>query len=127
MAEDPKGYATSILYLGHAGTASFSTESGLCYHWTKWMPTAAMRTSAVVAPDNQGEWPPIHFGYARIRPKPVIRERSRDRGFGALSTCMNSSGLMATCAVPSLHGVLSFNATCPAALNCTRSSEGAGR
>jgi hypothetical protein len=34
--------------------------------------------------------------------------------------CMNSSGLMTRCVVPSRHGVLSFSSTCPAALSCTR-------
>jgi len=40
---------------------------------------------------------------------------------------MNSSGLMTKCVVPSRHGVLSFNSTCPAVLSCTRSSESASR
>jgi len=45
------------------------------------------------------------------------------------SRCMNSSGDITKCVVPSRHGVLimSFNSTCPAALSCTRSSDSAGR
>jgi hypothetical protein len=41
--------------------------------------------------------------------------------------CMNSSGETTKCVMPSRQGVLSFNATCPAALVCTRSLASAGR
>ena len=41
--------------------------------------------------------------------------------------CMNSNGVMTKCLVPSRHGVVSFNATCPVALGSTRSSDSAGR
>jgi ABC-type branched-subunit amino acid transport system ATPase component len=34
---------------------------------------------------------------------------------------------MTMCMVPSRHGVLSLNCTCPAALSCTRSFDSAGR
>ncbi len=45
----------------------------------------------------------------------------------AASRCMNSSGDITRCVVPSRHGVLSFSTTCPAALVCTRSLANAGR
>ena len=40
----------------------------------------------------------------------------------AARRCMNSSGDITKCVVPSRHGVLSLSTTCPAALVCTRSS-----
>ena len=40
---------------------------------------------------------------------------------------MNSNGDVAKCMVPSYHGVLSLSHTCPAALQCTRSSDIAKR
>jgi len=52
---------------------------------------------------------------------------SRGRGTSAANRCMNSSGLITRCVVPSRHGVLSLSSTCPAALTCMRSSESAGR
>jgi hypothetical protein len=52
---------------------------------------------------------------------------SRGRGTRAASRCMNSSGLITRCVVPSRQGVLSFSTTCPAALVCNRSSARAGR
>ena len=45
----------------------------------------------------------------------------------AASRCMNSSGDIIRCVVPSRQGVLSFSSTCPAALSCNRSSDSAGR
>jgi len=35
--------------------------------------------------------------------------------------CMNSSGDITKCVVPSRQGVFSFSTTCPAALICARS------
>lgn len=100
--------------------------------------TVAMSRSPVVALMFRSSDRLLHQATAGIAPtgpprattgrrKAVSSGRRRGCGFGALSNCMNSSGLMPTCVVPSLHGVLSFNATCPAALNYTRSSESAGR
>lgn len=43
------------------------------------------------------------------------------------SRCMNSSGDMTRCVVPSRQAVLSLSTTCPAALVCTRSLVSAGR
>jgi hypothetical protein len=40
---------------------------------------------------------------------------------------MNASRLITRCVVPSRHGILSFNSTCPAALSYSRSSESAGQ
>jgi len=45
----------------------------------------------------------------------------------AASRCMNPSGDITRCVVPSRHGVLSLSTTCPAALVCTRSLARAGR
>ena len=52
---------------------------------------------------------------------------SRGRGTRAASRCMNSSGDITRCVVPSCQGVFSFSITCAAALHCTRSSASAGR
>jgi len=76
-------------------------------------------------------WPLRHHQ----RPQPRIRRQhpvnrircSRGRGISAASRCMNSSGGVPLCVVPSRHGVLSLSSTCPAALHCTRSSDRAGR
>ena len=43
-------------------------------------------------------------------------------GTSAASRCMNSSGHITKCVVPSRQGVSSLSTTCPAALVCTRSS-----
>ena len=48
-------------------------------------------------------------------------------GTRAASRCLNSSGGITRCAVPSRQGVLSLSTTCPAALVCTRSLAKAGR
>ena len=48
-------------------------------------------------------------------------------GTSAASRCLNSSGDITRCVVPSRHGVLSLSTTCPAALVCTRSLASAGR
>ncbi len=50
---------------------------------------------------------------------------NRGRDTNAASRCMNSSGLITRCVVPSRQGILSFSSTCPAALSCTRSSDSA--
>jgi len=52
---------------------------------------------------------------------------SLGRGTSAASRCMNSSGDITKCVVPSRQGVLSLSTTCPAALVCTRSLASAGR
>ena len=52
---------------------------------------------------------------------------SRERGTSAASRCMNSSGDMTRCVVPSRQAVLSLGTTCPAALVCTRSLASAER
>ena len=44
------------------------------------------------------------------------------RGTSAASRCMNSSGDITMCVVPSRHAVFSLSTTCPALLHCTRSS-----
>ena len=48
-------------------------------------------------------------------------------GTSAASRCMNSSGDITRCVVPSRQGVLSLSTTCSAALVCTRSLAKAGR
>ena len=46
---------------------------------------------------------------------------ARGRGTSAASRCMNSSGDITRCVVPSRQGVFNLSTTCPAALVCTRS------
>ena len=46
---------------------------------------------------------------------------SRGRGTNAASRCINASGDITRCVLPSRQGVLNFNTTCLAAFVCTRS------
>ena len=62
----------------------------------------------------------------RQHPMEAVR-CSRGRGTGAARRCMNSSGDITMCVVPSRQGVLSLSTTCPAALHCTRSLASAAR
>jgi hypothetical protein len=52
----------------------------------------------------------------------VVRKYSRDRGTSGASRCMNSSGDITMCVVPSRQGPFSLSTTWPGALHCTRSS-----
>jgi len=61
------------------------------------------------------------------RREAAIAGLGHGRGTSAASHCINFSGLITKCVVPSRHGVLSFYPTYPAALSCTRSSESASR
>ncbi len=68
----------------------------------------------------------LSFAFGANTPWNLIR-CNLGRGTNAASRCMNSSGLITRCVVPSRQGVLSVSSTCPAALSCTRSSDSAGR
>jgi len=48
-----------------------------------------------------------------------LREEERGLGTKAAKCCINSSGDIASCVVPSCQGVFSFSMTCLAALHCT--------
>ena len=61
-----------------------------------------------------------HFAQRSYADTKRIR-RGRGRGTSAASRCMNSSGDMPRCVVPSRQAVLSLSTTYPAALVCTRS------
>ncbi len=58
----------------------------------------------------------VSSGFTRCISATFSLNRSMDI-ISAASRCMNSSGLITRCVVPSRHGVLSFSSTCPAALS----------
>jgi hypothetical protein len=67
-----------------------------------------------------------HFAQRSYADTKLMRCR-RGCGTRAASRCMNSSGLITGCVVPSRHGVFSFSSTCPAALSWILWSDSAGR
>lgn len=79
----------------------------------------------------QGELaPPTQTGHrtAEIDSREAVNGWcSRGRSTMAASHCMNSSGDITSCVVPSRQGVFNFSTTWPTALVCTRSLASAGR
>ena len=68
-----------------------------------------------------------HTGHRTSRidsPEGVIGWCIFGLGTSAASRCMNSSGEMTRCVVPSRQGVLSLSTTCSTTLVCTRSLAG---
>ena len=81
-------------------------------------PPASAASRSEPAPHGSGSGAAWAVARAHERRPSVARAASR---------CMNSSGLITRCVVPSRHGVLSLSSTWPAALSCTLSSASAGR